>query len=298
MDKQIKVNGCTVVLNEPMSAHTSFKIGGAAEYFVTAETREGLAGILKYCADNDMRVFALGNGTNLLVSDNGIKGVVVKLGGEFSNIELADDNTIICGAGAMLSKVCAFALENSLTGLEFAWGIPGSAGGAAFMNAGAYGGEMKDVLVSCEHIDIRTGETGSFSGDELDLKYRHSAYSAEGKIITKLVLKLKQGDKAEIRAKMDDLLQRRKDKQPVEYPSAGSVFKRPEGYFAGTLIEQCNLKGASVGGASVSEKHAGFIINKNGNATCADVVDLIKKIQITVKKETGVTLECEVKVIE
>lgn len=298
MEKLFNIDGCTAVFNEPMSAHTSFKIGGPAECFVMADTKEGLDTALKVCAENDIRVFSLGNGSNLLVSDVGIKGAVIKLGRDFSGIELVDETTIVCGAGVMLSKVCAFALENSLSGLEFAWGIPGSAGGAAFMNAGAYGGEMKDVLVSCEHVDIALGEYGTFSGKELDLKYRHSIYSTGGKIITKLTLKLNKGNKEEIKAKMDDFLQRRKDKQPLEYPSAGSVFKRPEGYFAGTLIEQCNLKGASVGGACVSEKHAGFIINKSGNASCADVVGLIKKIQKTVKDETGVSLECEVKVIE
>ena len=195
-----------------------------------------------------------------------------------------------------MSRVCNFALENGLTGLEFAFGIPGSAGGAAYMNAGAYGGEMKDVLVECRHIDSN-GNFGSLRGEELGLAYRTSAYEHNGYIITTLVMKLSKGNKDEIRAKMQELLQRRKDKQPLEYPSAGSTFKRPEGYFAGALIEECGLKGYSVGGAQVSEKHAGFVINK-GSATAKDVLDLIKYIQDKVFSEKGVMLEPEVRLIE
>ena len=193
-------------------------------------------------------------------------------------------------------KLCRFALQNSLSGLEFAFGIPGSCGGAAFMNAGAYGGEMKDVLFKCDHID-ENGERGSLSGDELNLSYRHSAYSENGCTITGLYLKLKKGNPDEIKAKMDDFLQRRKDKQPLEYPSAGSTFKRPEGYFAGALIEECGLKGKQVGGAQVSEKHAGFIINKGG-ATCTDILELCKICSETVYKQKGVKLEMEIRVTE
>ena len=286
--------GCEVRADEPMKVHTSFKIGGCADLFVTVSNDRQLSCLIGLCNENDIPIFVLGNGSNLLVSDKGIRGVVLRLSGEFCDIGFNDDGTLHCGAGAQLSRLCAFALDNSLTGLEFAWGIPGSCGGAAFMDAGAYGGEMKDVVVSCEHVDLRTGEFGSFTGDELDYSYRHSAYSGGGYVITALNIRLEKGDKREIRAKMDDLMGRRKDKQPLEYPSAGSVFKRPAGYFAGGLIEQCGLKGTQVGGAQVSPKHAGFIVNV-GDATCEDVLDLIEKIQRTVREETGVQLECEVR---
>ena len=286
--------GCEVRADEPMKVHTSFKIGGCADLFVTVSNDRQLSCLIGLCNENDIPIFVLGNGSNLLVSDKGIRGVVLRLSGEFCDIGFNDDGTLHCGAGAQLSRLCAFALDNSLTGLEFAWGIPGSCGGAAFMDAGAYGGEMKDVVVSCEHVDLRTGEFGSFTGDELDYSYRHSAYSGGGYVITALNIRLEKGDKREIRAKMDDLMGRRKDKQPLEYPSAGSVFKRPAGYFAGGLIEQCGFKGTQVGGAQVSPKHAGFIVNV-GDATCEDVLDLIEKIQRTVRAETGVQLECEVR---
>ena len=286
--------GCEVKADEPMKNHTSFKIGGCADLFVTVSRTEQLVQVIRTAGDNRIPLFILGNGSNLLVSDKGIRGIVLKLGGEFCDIGWNEDGTIRCGAGAQLSKLCAFALEHSLTGLEFAWGIPGSCGGAAFMDAGAYGGEMKDVVTSCEHIDLRTGEAGSFEGEELDFAYRHSVYSGGGYVITALHLRLKEGDKEEIRAKMDDLMGRRKEKQPLEYPSAGSVFKRPAGYFAGGLIEQCGLKGTQSGGAQVSPKHAGFIVNVGG-ATCEDVLRLIERIQKTVREETGVELECEVR---
>ena len=286
--------GCEVKADEPMKNHTSFKIGGSADLFVTVGDDRQLVSVISLCSANEIPLFVLGNGSNLLVSDKGIRGVVLKLSGQFCDIRFNGDGSIHCGAGAQLSKLCAFALEHSLTGLEFAWGIPGSCGGAAFMDAGAYGGEMKDVVISCEHIDLRTGQCGSFSGEELDFAYRHSVYSGGGYVITALNLRLEQGNKEQIRAKMDELMGRRKDKQPLEYPSAGSIFKRPVGYFAGGLIEQCGLKGAQVGGAQVSPKHAGFIVNVGG-ATCEDVLGLIADIQKTVREETGVDLECEVR---
>ena len=286
--------GCEVKADEPMKNHTSFKIGGNADLFITVSDKGQLSAVTAFCRENGISLFVLGNGSNLLVSNKGIRGAVLRLSGEFCDIGFNDDGTLHCGAGAQLSRLCAFALENSLTGLEFAWGIPGSCGGAAFMDAGAYGGEMRDVVVSCEHVDLRTGECGRFEGGELDFAYRHSAYSGGGYVITALNLKLEKGNKQEIRAKMDELMGRRKDKQPLEYPSAGSIFKRPAGYFAGGLIEQCGLKGAQVGGAQVSPKHAGFIVNIGG-ATCGDVLGLIEKIQKTVREETGVELECEVR---
>ena len=291
---QLKDIGCEVRADEPMKKHTSFRIGGAADWFVTVHDERQLRDVLALARRENIPVFVLGNGSNLLVSDKGIRGIVLRLGGAFCDIGLNSDGTIHCGAGAQLSRLCAFALERSLTGLEFAWGIPGSCGGAALMDAGAYGGEMKDVIVSCEHICLATGESGRFAGDELDFAYRHSVYSGGGYVITALNLRLEKGDKEVIRARMDELMGRRKDKQPLEYPSAGSIFKRPEGYFAGGLIEQCGLKGAQTGGAQVSPKHAGFIVNVGG-ATCEDVLTLIGDIQRKVKEETGVDLECEVR---
>lgn len=286
---------CKVLENEPMKKYTTFKIGGNAQMLIIADTLRGLTSVLKECTDENISVFILGNGSDLLVSDKGISGVVIKLGREFSSISLVDDDTIFCGAGVSLAKLTAFACDNSLSGLEFAWGIPGSAGGAAYMNAGAYGGEMKDVLVQCMHID-RNGVRGQFSADELKFAYRKSVYTDNDLIITGLVLKLNRDSQTEIRARMDDYMNRRKLKQPLEYPSAGSVFKRPEGYFAGALIEEAGLKGVSVGGAQVSEKHCGFIVNK-GNATSEDVFALVKKIKDEVKKNSGVELECEIKAI-
>ncbi|MBR7060972.1 MAG: UDP-N-acetylmuramate dehydrogenase [Eubacterium sp.] len=282
--------------NEPMSLHTTFKIGGNARLVVMPKSEEDISAIIRACNEYKTRFIVVGNGSNLLVSDNGINACVILLGKDFSDVRLIDETTIFAQAGAGLMKVCRIALENGLSGLEFAYGIPGSCGGAAFMNAGAYGGEMKDVLFKCSHID-KFGNKGALEGDELKLAYRHSAYYDNECVITGLFLKLKKGDKADIKAKMEDLLQRRKDKQPLEYPSAGSTFKRPEGYFAGALIEECGLKGASKGGAQVSEKHAGFVINKGG-AKCKDVLDLCDYVSKTVEKEKGVKLEMEIRVTE
>lgn len=288
--------GCPSQRDVSMSKYTTFRIGGNASVMLTPTTDEQLASIIKKCKKDNIKPFIIGNGSNMLISDKGLDTVVVNMCRPDPKIELVNGDTVVCDAGATMSKVCNFALENGLTGLEFAFGIPGSAGGAAYMNAGAYGGEMKDVLVECRHIDS-DGNFGSLKGEELGLAYRTSAYEHNGYIITTLVMKLSKGNKDEIRAKMQELLQRRKDKQPLEYPSAGSTFKRPEGYFAGALIEECGLKGYSVGGAQVSEKHAGFVINK-GDASAKDVLDLIKYIQDKVLSEKGVMLEPEVRLIE
>lgn len=287
--------GCKAERDVPMSKYTTFRIGGNASVMLTPLNDEQLVSIIKECKKENIKPFILGNGSNMLISDDGLKTVVINMCRPEPSIELVNGDTIICDSGMTMSKVCNFALDNGLTGLEFAFGIPGSAGGAAYMNAGAYGGEMKDVLVECRHIDS-DGNFGSLKGEKLGLSYRTSAYEHNGYIITTLVMKLKKGDKAEIKAKMQELLQRRKDKQPLEYPSAGSTFKRPVGYFAGGLIEECGLKGCSVGGAQVSEKHAGFIINKGG-ATAQDVLDLIKYVQDRVYEEKGVHLEPEVRLI-
>lgn len=285
---------CEYSTDAMLKDYTSFKIGGKADLMVFPDSAEKLSEIVKKAKHDGVSVFVLGKGSNLLVSDSGINAVVINTS-KLDGIELVDETTIKCQSGISLSRLCRFALDNSLTGLEFAFGIPGTAGGAAYMNAGAYGGEMKDVLVSCEHL-TPDGSFASFSGDELGLSYRHSAYSDSDLIITSLTLKLEKGDKEEIKAKMDELIGKRKDKQPLEHPSAGSTFKRPEGYFAGALIEQCGLKGFTVGGAQVSEKHAGFVINI-GSATAEDVMGVINHCRETVLAKTGVTLEPEVKII-
>lgn len=288
-------NGFLVKENEAMKNHTSFKIGGEAQLMVVATTEQGLRQVLKACKEKNVSVFFLGKGSNLLVSDNGIDGVVLKLGGVFTEIKLLDDNKIYCGAGASLASLCSFACEHGLSGLEFAWGIPGSAGGAAYMNAGAYGGQMKDVLTACHHLD-QNAEPAAFNGEELDLSYRHSIYADKGFVITGLVVQLTKAKPEQIRCKMNDFMERRKDKQPLDFPSAGSVFKRPPGLFAGTLIDQAGLKGKQIGGAAVSEKHAGFIINK-GDATCADVKALVAYIQEIIMEKEKVSLQCEIKPI-
>ncbi len=283
--------GCEALKDEPMNKHTSFKIGGTADTYIKVDTLSKLSAILKECKESDIEYTLLGNGSNVLVSDDGIRGVVIRLAGDFRQITLVDETTIFCGAGATLAYLCKFALNCGLTGLEFAWGIPGSVGGAVFMNAGAYDGEMKNVVHSVSHISP-DGKIGRLEKDELEFGYRTSAYRKNDMIITGVTLKLEKGNVDDIRNKMDDFMNRRTSKQPLEFPSAGSVFKRPEGNFAGALIQQCGLKGKSVGGAQVSEKHAGFIINKS-NATANDVKNLVKEIQTTVAEQTGYNLECE-----
>ncbi len=292
---QMETLGFNYRLNAPMSEYTSFKTGGKADIVLLPSNESELRRMLMFCGDNDIKPFVFGNGSNLLVSDDGIRGVSIRLASNFEAVKLVDETTVFCTAGTKLATLCKFALDNSLSGLEFAYGIPGTAGGAAYMNAGAYGGEMRDVLFACTHIDY-CGNPGRLMGEQLCLGYRESAYTDKYFVITGLTLKLKKGDKAEIQAKMQELLGKRKDKQPLEYPSAGSFFKRPEGYFAGALIEQCGLKGFSVGGAQVSEKHAGFVINKGG-ATTADIMELARIVSERVEKETGVKLEREVKYI-
>lgn len=279
--------------NEPMKLHTSFRIGGNAKLFVEPQSENELALLVRSFYEHEVEFFILGNGSNLLVNDDGVSKVVIHLGKGFDSLVMLDETTIAASAGAPLSSVCKLALSKGLTGLEFAYGIPGSVGGAVYMNAGAYGGEMKDVVSSCSHID-KTGGFGLLKNDELSFGYRKSAYCANGCIVTNATFKLKKGDKNEIEERMNELLQKRIDKQPLNYPSAGSVFKRPEGYFAGALIEQSGLKGKIIGGAAVSEKHAGFIVNV-GNATCRDVLELIEYCQKTVFEKFGVELETEIK---
>lgn len=286
-----EILGCEARKYEPLSKHTTFKIGGVADTYVKVTSLSKLSTILKECRESDIDYMIIGNGSNILASDDGYRGVVIRLDGDFRKIALVDDDTIYCGAGATLAALCKFALNNGLSGLEFAWGIPGSVGGAVFMNAGAYGGEMKDVVYSVNHL-TKNGEPGRTEKDDLQFGYRASVYRQNNAIITGATLKLRKDNPEDIRARMDDYLGRRSSKQPLEYPSAGSVFKRPEGAYAGALIEQCGLKGHSHGGAQVSEKHAGFIINK-ANANANDVKSLIREVQTKVYDETGYNLECE-----
>lgn len=281
-----------IKLNEPMAKHTTFKIGGAADIFVTPETKEALLEIIEYCKAENIPVTVVGNGSNLLVSDDGIDGVVICT--EKMNYVNLEENLITSGAGAFLAVVANTAAKSGLAGLEFAAGIPGTVGGGTFMNAGAYGGELKDVIETVTALD-KDGNIKVFKNADCEFGYRTSIFGA-GYVILEVTFRLKKGNKEEILDIMKDLSQRRRDKQPLEYPSAGSTFKRPEGYFAGKLIEDAGLKGYSIGGAQVSEKHSGFVINKGG-ATAKDVLDLVKYIKHQVKEKFGVDLQEEIKLI-
>ena len=293
LDRVIEEIGCGCLIDEPMSRHTTFRIGGGADRFLTVQNKEQLTALLRTLEREKIPWLLLGNGSNLLVSDKGIRGAVLTLGGEFAETELLPDGkTVRAGAAAMLSSLCAFARDKGLSGLEFAWGIPGSVGGAAYMNAGAYGGEMKDVIQSVTHM-TSDGEIVTLPAEKLDLSYRHSRYTGGRDIVLWVEYGLKPGDPKEIAGKMDDLMKRRKEKQPYDMPSAGSVFKRPQNGYAAAMIEECGLKGKQVGGAQVSPKHAGFIVN-TGGATCEDVLNLIEEIKETVKEQTGTELEREV----
>lgn len=279
-------------LNEPMNVHTSFKIGGKADIFLLPTKTEQLFEILLTCKENNIPYFILGNGSNLLVSDDGIEGAVISMTA-LNEIKLISETDIFAQSGASLTAVCVFACNNGLEGLEFAYGIPGSVGGALYMNAGAYGGEMAQVVSKAESICPEKYSNIVRNNAEMKLGYRKSIYEENGELITGIVFSLKKGDKKEISFRMDNFMNKRKSSQPLDFPSAGSTFKRPEGYFAAALIDECGLKGTAVGGAMVSEKHAGFIINKD-KATCNDVLDLIEEIKNTVKKEKGVLLQTEV----
>ena len=275
---------------ENMSHHTSFKIGGAADVYLCPETKEQLREIIKTSREENIPYTIIGNGSNLLVSDEGIKGAVISTI-KFNKIKLIDENTLYAESGASLTAVCLAAKEAGLTGLEFAYGIPGSIGGALFMNAGAYGGEMKDVIESAESI-TKSGEIVNRSLDEINLGYRHSVYRENDEVILGVTLRLQKGDRDTIFAKMTELMSKRKNSQPLNYPSAGSTFKRPVGGYAAALIDECGLKGLSVGDAEVSEKHAGFVINK-GNATAKDVLSLVEIIKERVFSEKNIMLETE-----
>lgn len=288
-------NGCKTSYNEPMSAHTSFKIGGEAALFIVPKNADSLKAVLKKCKDCSARVILLGNGSNMLFADGKIDAVVVSMCFDSAEVRYLGSGRIKSDAGVSLMRVCRLALSHSLSGLEFAYGIPGSVGGAVYMNAGAYGGEIKDIIEECEYLTPQ-GEIKVMKKDDMLFGYRKSVFSENSCAVLSATFALNNGSAQEIKSKMDDFMSRRKSKQPLEYPSAGSVFKRPEGYFAGALIEECSLKGFSIGGAQVSEKHAGFIINK-GSASAKDVMDLIEYIKDKVLKEKGVKLEPEIKLI-
>lgn len=276
---------------EPMKNHITFRVGGPAEVFLMPKADQ-MPEILKICHRNDVPAAIIGNGSNLLVGDKGIPGVVINIGNNMNHITV-EDTKIRLEAGATLAAAAMQAAKAGLTGLEFAAGIPGTFGGAVVMNAGAYGGEMKDVIESVKVLD-KQGNIKVRSKEELDLSYRHSCIPENGEIVLEGVLNLKKGVPEEIRARMEELRSRRMEKQPLEYPSAGSTFKRPEGHFAGKLIMDAGLKGYSVGGAQVSEKHCGFVINK-GDATAADICKLMDEVIKTVEEKYAVTLEPEVK---
>ncbi len=281
-----------VLVDEPMKRHTTFRIGGPADFFLLPSTVDEVRGILEICREEELPYFILGNGSNLLVSDKGYRGVIIQLYRNFSNISV-EGNEICASSGALLSQIAAAARNASLTGFEFAGGIPGTLGGAVFMNAGAYGGELKDVLKEAV-VMTEQGEILTLPVEKLDMGYRTSRIKKAGYLVLEARLVLEQGDMDKIRDTTKDLTEKRVSKQPLEYPSAGSTFKRPEGYFAGKLIMDAGLRGYQVGDAQVSEKHCGFVINK-GNATAADVLTLIENVREKVQEQFGVTLEPEVK---
>ncbi len=282
--------GCTVETNAVLKNYTTFRIGGECPLLVKLNGEESFLRLIPLAEKLNVPYYIFGKGSNLIVDSDGINGVVFVVGKDFSEITRSR-NVLTCQAGATLSKICLYALENSLAGLEFAYGIPGTLGGAVFMNAGAYGGEMKDVIVSVKAMD-RSGNVKTYSTQELDLSYRHSRFTHSGEIIISAEIGFENGDKTEIKAKMDKLTEQRRSKQPLEFPSAGSTFKRPVGSYASLLIEQCGLKGVHVGDAEVSTKHSGFIINK-GNADFSQLMELIELVRSTVKEKTGYVLECE-----
>ena len=281
-----------VLTDEPMKNHTTFRVGGTADYYTIPETKEEIRDTVRACREWAVPFYIIGNGSNLLVSDKGYRGVMIQICKGMNEITI-EGYTLTAQAGALLSAIAGRALEASLAGFEFAAGIPGTLGGACVMNAGAYGGEMKDVL---SYVTVLTndGEFLTLGKDELELGYRTSIIAREGYIALEAVIELEEGCKDEIKARMDELKERRVSKQPLEYPSAGSTFKRPEGYFAGKLIEEAGLRGYSVGGAQVSEKHCGFVINKGG-ATASDIMALITEVADRVERRSGVRMEPEVK---
>lgn len=286
------VGEANVKINEPMRNHTTFRIGGFARYFVMPDSVSALQQVLRLCEDNRMPYFIMGNGSNLLVSDTGYDGVVIQLFKNFADITV-EGQRIRAKAGALLSKIANRAMEKGLTGFEFAAGIPGTTGGAIVMNAGAYGGEMKDIVEEVTALDEK-GNIRVLKVGELELGYRTSVLQKKSYIALEVVFRLAHGSKEDIKARMDELKGLRVARQPLEYPSAGSTFKRPEGNYAGKLIMEAGFRGYQVGGARISDKHCGFVIN-TGEATAADVMELVRQIQEKVYRDTGITLELEIR---
>lgn len=291
--------GCRVSRDAPMSAATTFHIGGTADCLIDLPDEAAAQAVLAACHRAGVTPFFLGNGSDLLVGDRGIRGVVLRWGGKRQEPRQLPDGTVVCPAGVSLQRLCRFAQQRGLTGLEFAYGIPGSVGGALFMNAGAYGGEMAQVVLGATAL-TPTGERRDYTSAALRLAYRHSAFTeqptAQRELIAAVQFRLTAGDPEEIAARMKDLMVRRREKQPLEYPSAGSFFKRPEGYFAAALLEECGLKGYRIGDAQISDKHAGFVVNR-GHATAAEILALCRHAQETVRRQRGVALEPEVQFV-
>ncbi len=295
--ENFKNEECKILLDEPLKNHCSFRIGGPAQILVIPSSEKVLCKILKYAKERNVPVHILGNGSNVLISDNGLHGIVIKLMTGLNELIYLGDGIIACGAGVSLINLCNFALKHSLTGLEFAYGIPGSVGGAVYMNAGAYGGEIKNVIYAVRSISSDGTDLTEEKTEADKFGYRYSTYMDNGRIITGAVFRLNEGNSEEIKAKMDELMAKRKASQPYTDASAGSTFKRPETGYAAAHIDECGLKGTAVGDAEVSTKHAGFVINK-GNATFLDVITLMNKIKETVHNEHNVLLEPEVEILE
>lgn len=281
-----------VKVNEPMSKHTTFRVGGNADVFITPQDTKEAAEIVRLLLANEEPFYVVGNGSNLLVSDDGYRGCIICISKGMDNIKV-EGNIITAGAGAMLSKVAAVACDSGLDNMSFASGIPGSVGGAIVMNAGAYGGEMKDIVETVVVYDCADNTIKTLTNSQMQFGYRNSIVKSKPLIVLEVSIKLEYGNQEEIRSRMNELAVTRRQKQPLEYPSAGSTFKRPEGYFAGKLIEDAGLKGYTVGGAQVSNKHSGFVINAGG-ATAEDVINLIRDVRYTVDEKFGVMLEPEV----
>ncbi len=282
-----------VKIDEPMSQHTTFRIGGMADYFVSPKTKEQIKELIDYCRQEEIPYYLIGNGSNLLVGDKGFRGVIIQIDRAFGAITFLDEQTVKAEAGVMLSKLAAEVADKELTGFEFASGIPGTLGGAVYMNAGAYGGEIKDCIVSALILD-ENNEMKTLSKEELELTYRNSIVAQKGYTVLEAVFHFEKGDKEAILAKMSELNGQRREKQPLNFPSAGSTFKRPEGYFAGKLIMDAGLRGYRVGGAMVSEKHCGFVVNVE-NGTAKDVTTLMEDVDRIVFEQFGVHLEPEVR---
>ena len=287
---------CVVKYDEPLKNHTTFQIGGKCIALIEPKKVEDIIEAIKICRENNLNFFVIGNGSNLLVPDDGYNGVIIKIKSEFSNIQV-EGECLITQSGAKLSEVYTVAYENSLTGFEFASGIPGTIGGAIFMNAGAYGGEMKDIVESVEVLDLDNYEVKELKNEELEFSYRKSIIQRKNYIVLTIKLKLKKGNKEEINAVYEDLRKKRNSKQPLNFGSAGSTFKRPEGHFASKLIEDAGLKGYHINDAWVSEKHSGFIVNK-GNASYKEVMELIEYVQKVVFEKFEVKLETEVRILK